>query len=230
LSPAPKSNRHVEPAPRSDRSDHVEALSSLTRKSSLCRWQKELYKALEIEKRPVQPPALNEEMIGEIERTIGAITGRLDTTGQENVPLRAVDGVEEEVVESYPEDQPEQRLMARNVRPPERKIFRDDILITRRSGWPALFRNSRNDCEVGCCRELTVRRCSPAVKRRLWLPDALALKKRAVMDDSKGRVKASSCCTQIPAYSVGEVGRLGLLLVARSDHGALARRPRGRAA
>src|SRR6186997_3682207 len=34
----------------------------------LCRWQKELYKALEIEKRPVEPPALNEEMIGEIER------------------------------------------------------------------------------------------------------------------------------------------------------------------
>src|SRR5881296_3766007 len=34
----------------------------------LCRWQKELYKALEIEKRPIQPPALNEEMMGETER------------------------------------------------------------------------------------------------------------------------------------------------------------------
>src|SRR5437773_28124 len=34
----------------------------------LCRWQKELYKALAIEKRPVEPNPLNEEMIGEIER------------------------------------------------------------------------------------------------------------------------------------------------------------------
>src|ERR671921_2595261 len=34
----------------------------------LCRWQKELYKALEIEKRAVEPRPLNEEMMGEIER------------------------------------------------------------------------------------------------------------------------------------------------------------------
>src|ERR671929_1012454 len=34
----------------------------------LCRWQKELYKALEIEKRPVETPQLDEEMLGEIER------------------------------------------------------------------------------------------------------------------------------------------------------------------
>src|SRR5438105_14301550 len=34
----------------------------------LCRWQKELYKALEIEKRAVETPVLNEEMLGEIER------------------------------------------------------------------------------------------------------------------------------------------------------------------
>src|SRR5438105_10610899 len=32
----------------------------------LCRWQRGLYKALAIEKRPVQAPALNEEMVGEI--------------------------------------------------------------------------------------------------------------------------------------------------------------------
>src|SRR6266496_4503914 len=34
----------------------------------LCRWQKELYKALGVEKRPVEPIQLNEEMIGEIQR------------------------------------------------------------------------------------------------------------------------------------------------------------------
>ncbi len=34
----------------------------------LCRWQKELYKALDIQKRAVEAPVLNEEMLGEIER------------------------------------------------------------------------------------------------------------------------------------------------------------------
>src|ERR687886_2552070 len=34
----------------------------------LCRWQKELYKALGIEKRPVEPVPLDEEMMGDIER------------------------------------------------------------------------------------------------------------------------------------------------------------------
>jgi polyribonucleotide nucleotidyltransferase len=35
----------------------------------LCRWQKELYKALDIQKREVTAPELNEEMMGEIQRT-----------------------------------------------------------------------------------------------------------------------------------------------------------------
>ena len=34
----------------------------------LCRWQKELYKALDIQKREVVPPQLNEEMLGEVQR------------------------------------------------------------------------------------------------------------------------------------------------------------------
>ena len=44
----------------------------------LCRWQKELYKALEIQKRDVvAPPVLNEEMIAEIRRQLyRTFTGR----------------------------------------------------------------------------------------------------------------------------------------------------------
>lgn len=49
----------------------------------LCRWQKELYKALGIEKRAVEPPVLNEEMVGEIERNYAErLRAALDTTGQ----------------------------------------------------------------------------------------------------------------------------------------------------
>src|SRR5438105_13190814 len=70
----------------------------------LCRWQKELYKALEIEKRPVQPPALNEEMVGEIERNYAErLRAALDTTGQEKrASAAAVDALKTEVVRRYP--------------------------------------------------------------------------------------------------------------------------------
>src|ERR671928_725447 len=76
----------------------------------LCRWQKELYKALEIEKRAVEPAPLNEEMLGEIERNYAErLRAALDTTGQEKrASYAAVDALKKEVVEGYPEDQPEQ--------------------------------------------------------------------------------------------------------------------------
>src|SRR6476661_5648531 len=47
----------------------------------LCRWQKELYKALEIQKREVIPPALDEELLAEMETNYGErLRGALDTT------------------------------------------------------------------------------------------------------------------------------------------------------
>src|SRR5713101_7087649 len=81
----------------------------------LCRWQKELYKALEIVKRPVEPKPLNEEMIGEIERNYAErLRAALDTANQEKrASYAAVDALKKEVVESYPEDQPESRMMAK---------------------------------------------------------------------------------------------------------------------
>src|ERR671937_1956211 len=83
----------------------------------LCRWQKELYKALEIEKRPVEPPALDEELMGEIERNYAErLRSALNTEAQGKMAsYAAVDALKKEVVESYPEDQPEQRLMAKKI-------------------------------------------------------------------------------------------------------------------
>src|SRR5881397_3482772 len=50
----------------------------------LCRWQRELYKALDIQKRAVEPPVLNEEMLGEIQRNYGdRLRAAMDTTNQE---------------------------------------------------------------------------------------------------------------------------------------------------
>src|SRR5438309_6494720 len=81
----------------------------------LCRWQKELYKALAIEKRAVEPPVLNEEMVGEIERNYAErLRAALDTSGQEKrASYAAIDALKKEVVESYPVDQLEARLMAK---------------------------------------------------------------------------------------------------------------------
>src|SRR5438128_9456207 len=73
----------------------------------LCRWQKELYKALDVQKREVVPPVLNEEMLGEIQRNYGdRLRAALDTTDKDKrASYAAVDALKKEVVESYPEDQ-----------------------------------------------------------------------------------------------------------------------------
>src|SRR6187549_2855011 len=75
----------------------------------LCRWQRELYKALEITKREVVPPQINEEMLGEMQRNYAdRLRASLDTTNQEKRDsYAAVDALKKEVVESYPEDQPD---------------------------------------------------------------------------------------------------------------------------
>src|SRR5713226_5920872 len=119
----------------------------------LCRWQKELYKALGIEKRPVEPPPLNEEMIGEIERNYAErLRTALDTTNQEKrASYAAVDALKKEVVESYPEDQIESRMMAKKCFDHlKEKIFRDDILNHRRRPDGRRFSEIRPiTCDVG---------------------------------------------------------------------------------
>src|SRR5687768_3064373 len=66
----------------------------------LCRWQKELYKALDVKKREVVPPVLNEEMLGEIQRNYGdRLQAALDTSEQGKLSSYAgVDALKKEVV------------------------------------------------------------------------------------------------------------------------------------
>ena len=90
----------------------------------LCRWQKELYKALDVKKRDVEIASLNEEMVGEIERNYAdRMRAALDTTSQEKRDsYAAIDALKKEVVEGYPEDQVERRQMSKLlIRPPERE-------------------------------------------------------------------------------------------------------------
>src|SRR5881398_231439 len=66
----------------------------------LCRWQKELYKALAIEKRAIEPPVLNEEMVGEIERNYAErLRDALNTEALGKIAsYAAVDALKKEVV------------------------------------------------------------------------------------------------------------------------------------
>src|SRR3954467_1944996 len=197
----------------------------------LCRWQKELYKALDIQKREVEPPALNEEMLGEVERNYSdRLRSALDTTGQEKrASYAAVDALKKEVVESYPEDQPEKRLMAKkSFDHLKETIFRDDILNRRRRPDGRRFSEIRAiDCEVGWLPRAHGSALFTRGETQALVTATLGTKEdEQFMDDlEKGEIKRRFMLHyNFPHYSVGEVGRFGSSSRREIGHGALARR------
>jgi polyribonucleotide nucleotidyltransferase len=197
----------------------------------LCRWQKELYKALEIQKREVQPPALNEEMIGEIERNYtDRLRAALDTTSQEKrASYAGVDALKKEVVEGYPEDQPENRAMAKKVFDHlKEKIFRDDILNRRRRPDGRRFSEIRPiSCEVGWLPRAHGSSLFTRGETQAMVTTTLGTKQdEQFMDDlEKGEIKRRFMLAyNFPPYSVGETGRFGSPGRREIGHGALARR------
>ncbi len=197
----------------------------------LCRWQKELYKALGVEKRAVEPAALNEEMLGEIERNYAdRLRAALDTTNQEKrASYAAVDALKKEVVESYPEDQIEQRSMAKKCYDHlKEKIFRDDILNQRRRPDGRRFSEIRPiTCEVGWLPRTHGSALFTRGETQALVTTTLGTKDdEQFMDDlEKGEVKRRFLLHyNFPHYSVGEVGRFGSSSRREIGHGALARR------
>src|SRR5881392_497367 len=197
----------------------------------LCRWQRELYKALEIQKREVIPPALNEEMLGEIQRNYSErLRASMDTTSQEKRDsYAAVDALKKEVVEGYPEDEPEKRLMAKRVFDHlKEKIFRDDILNRRRRPDGRRFSEIRAiTCEVGWLPRAHGSALFTRGETQALVTATLGTKEdEQFMDDiEKGEVKRRFLLHyNFPHYSVGEVGRFGSSSRREIGHGALARR------
>ena len=197
----------------------------------LCRWQKELYKALEVQKRPVQPPVLNEEMVGEIERNYAErLRAALDTATQEKrASYAAVDALKKEVVESYPEDQLEKRIMAKTVFDHlKENIFRDDILNRRRRPDGRRFSEIRPiACEVGWLPRTHGSALFTRGETQALVTTTLGTKEdEQFMDDlEKGEIKRRFMLNyNFPPYSVGETGRFGSPGRREIGHGALARR------
>ncbi|MEP6708293.1 MAG: polyribonucleotide nucleotidyltransferase [Pyrinomonadaceae bacterium] len=197
----------------------------------LCRWQKELYKALDVQKREVTPPVLNEEMLGEIQQNYSdRLRAALDTTAQDKrASYATVDALKKEVVESYPEDQPEIRQMAKKVFDHLKEtIFRDDILNNRRRPDGRRFGEIRPiSCEVGWLPRAHGSALFTRGETQAIVTTTLGTKEdeQFVDDIEKGEVKRRFLLHyNFPHYSVGEVGRFGSSSRREIGHGALARR------
>ena len=197
----------------------------------LCRWQKELYKALDIQKREVPSIPLNQEMLEEIQAKYSErLRAALDTTNQEKRDsYAAVEALKKEAVESYPEDRPELRQVAKKVFDHlKENIFRDDILNNRRRPDGRRFSEIRAiSCEVGWLPRVHGSALFTRGETQALVTTTLGTKEdEQFMDDlEKGEVKRRFLLHyNFPHYSVGEVGRFGSSSRREIGHGALARR------
>ena len=197
----------------------------------LCRWQKELYKALEIQKREVVPPSLNEELLAEMQSNYGErLRAALDTTEQDKLDsYAAVDALKKEAVESYPAELLEQRQMAKKIFDHLKEtIFRDDILNKRRRPDGRRFSEIRPiSCEVGWLPRAHGSALFTRGETQAIVTATLGTKEdeQFIDDLEKGEVKRRFLLHyNFPHYSVGEVGRFGSSSRREIGHGALARR------
>ncbi len=197
----------------------------------LCLWQKELGKALEITKREFVPAPLDEGLTTEVEKNFGdRLREALDTTGTDKLTsYAAIDALKKEVVESYPEDDPEKRQMAGKVFSSlKEKIFREDMLGKRRRPDGRKFSEIRPiTCEVGWLPRVHGSALFTRGETQAIVTTTLGTKMdEQYMDDiEKGEVKRRFMLHyNFPPYSVGEAGRFGGTSRRETGHGNLARR------
>ncbi|MEP7147972.1 MAG: polyribonucleotide nucleotidyltransferase [Acidobacteriota bacterium] len=197
----------------------------------LCLWQKELGKALEITKRELVPATLDENLIAEIEKNFGdRLREALDTTGKDKISsYAAIDALKKEVVESYPDDQPERRQMAgKSFSHLKEKTFREDMLGKRRRPDGRKFSEIRPiNCEVGWLPRVHGSALFTRGETQAIVTTTLGTKMdEQYMDDiEKGEVKRRFMLHyNFPPYSVGEAGRFGGTSRRETGHGNLARR------
>jgi polyribonucleotide nucleotidyltransferase len=197
----------------------------------LCLWQKELFKALEITKRTFEALSLDEALISEVEGNYGErLREALDTTGKDKLSsYAAVDALKKEVVESFPEDDPERRSAAGKVFSHlKEKIFREDILGKRRRPDGRRFSEIRPiTCEVGWLPRVHGSSLFTRGETQAIVSATLGTRiDEQFMDDlEKGEVRRRFMLHyNFPPYSVGETGRFGGSSRREIGHGNLARR------
>lgn len=210
----------------------VEALMFAHREiKRLCLWQKELGKALAIEKRVFEPLQLDEKLLKEIEKNYtDKLRTALDSTGRDKITVYSgIDALKKEVVESYPEDDPATRSMAGKVFGHlKEKIFREDMLGNKRRPDGRKFSEIRPiTCEVGWLPRVHGSALFTRGETQAMVTTTLGTKMdEQYMDDiEKGEVKRRFMLHyNFPPYSVGETGRFGSTSRREQGHGNLARR------
>lgn len=197
----------------------------------LCLWQKELGKALGIKKREYVSPALDSDLIAEIEKKFGdRLRVALDTSGKDKLASYAeVDELKKAVIESYPDDAPEVRQMAGRVFSHlKEKVFREDMLGNRRRPDGRKFSEIRPiSCEVGWLPRVHGSALFTRGETQAIVTTTLGTKMdEQYMDDiEKGEVKRRFMLHyNFPPYCVGEAGRYGGSSRREIGHGNLARR------
>ena len=197
----------------------------------LCKWQRELAKALDIQKREFVAPVMDETMEKEIEeKYTEKLRAALSTENQDKqTSYAAVDALKKEVVESYPEEEPEKRQMAKQIFSAlKERVFRDDILNKRRRPDGRRFSEIRPiSCEVGWLPRTHGSALFTRGETQSIVVTTLGTKddEQFVDDLEKGEVKRRFMLHyNFPPYSVGEVGRFGGSSRREIGHGSLARR------
>ncbi|MFN0279925.1 MAG: polyribonucleotide nucleotidyltransferase [Pyrinomonadaceae bacterium] len=210
----------------------VEALMLAHREiKRLCLWQKELGKALDIKKRVFEVADLDEKLVKEIEKKFaGKLREALNSTGRDKIEVYAgIDALKKEVVESYPEDQPETRQNAGKVFGHlKEKIFREDMLGNKRRPDGRKFSEIRPiNCEVGWLPRVHGSALFTRGETQAIVTSTLGTKMDGqFMDDlEKGTIdRRFMLHYNFPPYSVGETGRFGGTSRRETGHGNLARR------
>ena len=197
----------------------------------LCLWQVELGKALEITKREFVAPTLNEDLVKDVEaKFTDKLRAALDTTGKDKISsYAAIDALKKEVVESYPETEPETRSMVGKIFGKlKEKIFREDMLGNRRRPDGRKFSEIRAiSCETGWLPRVHGSALFTRGETQAIVTSTLGTKmdEQYTDDLEKGEVKKRFLLHyNFPPFSVGEVGRIGFTSRREIGHGNLARR------
>ncbi len=198
----------------------------------LCLWQKELFKVLEIEKRTYEAEPLDEKLYKQIEKKYASkLREALDiSSGKSKLEsYTAIDELKKELVESYPEEELEQRAMAGRIYSDlKEKVFREDILNNRRRQDGRKFSEIRPiSCEVGWLPRVHGSALFTRGETQSVAATTLGTKQdEQFMDDLEtGEIKKSFMLHyNFPPYSVGEAGRFGSTSRREIGHGNLARR------
>ncbi|MBS1769690.1 MAG: polyribonucleotide nucleotidyltransferase [Acidobacteria bacterium] len=210
----------------------VEALMLAHREiKRLCQWQKSLFAALDIKKREFSAPVLDEAILNDVKAKFAdRLREALDTTGKDKLSsYAAVDALKKEVVESYPEDDPDARSMAGKVFGSLKEtIFREDMLVNKRRPDGRRFSEIRPiSCEVGWLPRVHGSSLFTRGETQAMVSATLGTKMdEQYMDDLEtGEVKRRFMLHyNFPPYSVGETGRFGSTSRRETGHGNLARR------